>query len=57
MGFFYTVRTVVNRIITEGNKKLIVLYPDPPLGAEELKVLNEIDEKIIFITPIYLPTL
>lgn len=41
----------------EGNKKLIVLYPDPPLGAEELKVLNEIDEKIIFITPIYLPTL
>lgn len=38
-------------------KKLIVLYPEPPLGAEELKILNEIDKDIKFITPIYLPTL
>lgn len=33
------------------NKKLIVLYPDPPLGIEELDVLNELDKDIIFTTP------
>lgn len=38
-------------------KKLIVLYPEPPLGAEELRILNDIDKDIRFITPIYLPTL
>lgn len=39
------------------DKPIIVLYPEPPLGTEELKVLNEIDENIKFITPIYLATL
>ena len=39
------------------NTKLIVLYPEPPLGAEELRILNDIDKDIKFITPIYLPTL
>lgn len=37
--------------------KLIVLYPEPPLGAEELRILNDIDKDIRFVTPIYLPTL
>ena len=37
-------------------KKLIVLYPEPPLGAEELRILNDIDKDIKFVTPIYLPT-
>ena len=41
----------------ESNNKLIILYPEPPLGAEELKILNEIDKDIKFITPILLPTL
>lgn len=42
----------------EGSKyNFIVLYPEPPLGAEELKILNEIDRDIKFITPILLPTL
>jgi hypothetical protein len=36
---------------------LVVLYPEPPLGAEELRILNEIDTEIKFITPILLPTL
>ena len=36
---------------------LIILYPDPPLGAEELKILNEIDKDIKFITPVLLPTI
>lgn len=38
-------------------KHLVILYPEPPLGAEELKILNEIDKDIKFITPILLPTL
>ncbi|MCK9613621.1 MAG: toll/interleukin-1 receptor domain-containing protein [Bacteroidales bacterium] len=37
--------------------QLVILYPEPPLGAEELKLLNEIDKDIKFITPILLPTL
>lgn len=42
----------------EGSKhNFIVLYPEPPLGAEELRILNEIDKDIKFITPILLPTL
>lgn len=32
-------------------KKLIVLYPDPPLGIEELEILNELDDNIDFTTP------
>lgn len=41
----------------ELKQNLIILYPEPPLGAEELKILNEIDKEIKFITPILLPTL
>lgn len=36
------------------DKKLIILYPDPPLGIEELSVLNEIDSEVEFVTPINL---
>lgn len=41
----------------EGKKTVVVLYPDPPLGNEELKLLNEIEEDITFTTPIMLPAL
>jgi len=41
----------------EIKQRLVVLYPEPPLGAEELRILNEIDMDINFITPILLPTL
>lgn len=37
--------------------RLVVLYPEPPLGAEELKILNEIDKDIQFVTPVQLPAL
>lgn len=37
-------------------KSLIVLYPDPPIGIEELSLLNDIDKDIKFITPLLLPT-
>ncbi|QNR85881.1 toll/interleukin-1 receptor domain-containing protein [Pedobacter riviphilus] len=38
----------------EIDKKLIILYPDPPLGLEELSILNEVDSDVEFITPINL---
>jgi len=34
------------------SSKQVVLYPDPPLGIEELTVLNEFDKEIEFVTPI-----
>lgn len=34
------------------DKKIMILYPDPPLGIEELNILNELDENIQFTTPI-----
>ena len=37
-----------------GEKKLIMLYPDPPLGIEELTVLNDLDDDVEFLTPINL---
>ncbi len=39
-----------------GGGKLYVVYPDPPLGPEEIRLLNDIDEEVQFITPIFLPT-
>lgn len=42
----------------QGNKKrIVVIYPEPPLGQEELQVLNDIDKNIQFFTPILLPTI
>lgn len=41
----------------ESKQPLVILYPEPPIGTEELKILNEIDKDIKFITPILLPTL
>lgn len=39
-----------------GDSPIIVLYPEPPLGVEELNLLNDVDEKIEFVTPLLLPT-
>lgn len=36
-------------------KKLYIVYPDPPLGTEEIQLLNEIDSDVEFLTPILLP--
>lgn len=32
----------------------IIIYPDPPLGNEELRLLNQMDERLSFITPLQL---
>lgn len=37
--------------------KFVVLYPDPPLGIDEMRVLNDVDNDIQFLTPIQLSTL
>jgi hypothetical protein len=38
-------------------KDFFVLYPGPPLGIDELKVLSDLDNKLRFLTPIELSTL
>ncbi|MBD0259481.1 MAG: hypothetical protein ICV83_27495, partial [Cytophagales bacterium] len=35
----------------QDTRKILVVYPDPPLGTEELRVLNDLDPNIDFITP------
>ncbi|EMO46501.1 toll/interleukin-1 receptor domain-containing protein [Leptospira santarosai] len=35
----------------------LVIYPDPPLGSEEMDMLNELDNDFVFITPILLPSI
>ncbi|GAA4159638.1 hypothetical protein GCM10022217_22650 [Chryseobacterium ginsenosidimutans] len=35
-------------------KPLIILYPDPPLGIEEVNILNELDPEVKFLTPVNL---
>ena len=35
----------------------LVVYPDPPLGSEEIEVLNQLDNNFIFITPLTLPSI
>jgi len=44
----------IKRYQKEIDKKLVILYPDPPLGIEELSVLNEVDPDVEFLTPINL---
>ncbi|MGA9637900.1 hypothetical protein [Flavobacterium sp.] len=36
-------------------KDLVVLYPETPLGIEEINLLNDVDHKIKFPTPVQLP--
>lgn len=33
----------------------LVIYPDPPLGSEEIEILNQFDNNFHFITPLTLP--
>lgn len=42
--------------VKEQKQKIIVVYPDPPLGLEEIRVLNDLDENVDFVTPIMIPT-
>lgn len=35
----------------------LFIYPDPPLGSEELELLNQMDDRFSFITPLTLPSI
>jgi len=39
----------------KGLERIYILYPDPPLGEEELSLLNDIDKEVVFLTPTLLP--
>jgi hypothetical protein len=41
--------------LSEGENFGLVVYPDPPLGSEEMEILNKLDSNFIFITPLTLP--
>jgi TIR domain len=41
--------------LNEGENFGLVVYPDPPLGSEEIEILNKLDGNFIFITPLTLP--
>lgn len=43
--------------ITKGEKYALVIYPDPPLGSEEIDILNQLDDDFVFITPLMLPSI
>lgn len=38
----------------KGDKSRLIIYPDPPIGIEELELLNDFDQNLKFITPIML---
>lgn len=41
--------------LNEGEDFGLVLYPDPPIGTEEMEILNKLDSNFHFITPLTLP--
>lgn len=42
----------------KGSKKYsLVIYPDPPMGSEEMEILNQLDDDFVFITPLMLPSI
>lgn len=43
--------------IAEGEKYALVIYPDPPLGSEEIDILYQLDDEFVFITPLMLPSI
>lgn len=43
--------------VAENEKYALVIYPDPPLGTEEMDILNQMDEDFVFVTPMMLPTI
>ena len=43
--------------LNNGEEYSLVIYPDPPLGSEEMEILNQLDDAFVFITPITLPSI
>lgn len=51
---FNFIQLKAHGIMEEENFGLVV-YPDPPLGSEEMEILNKLDGNFHFITPLTLP--
>ena len=43
--------------LNKGEEYSLVIYPDPPLGSEEMEILNQLDDAFVFITPLTLPSI
>ena len=53
---FILLRQALNNI-DPANGQTLVLYPDPPLGKEEMDILHKMDHRLLFLTPILLSTI
>jgi hypothetical protein len=53
----FTIIRMKKELAESGKQAGIVIYPDPPLGNEELELLNEMSDHLSFITPLQLSTL
>ncbi len=45
------------RGLNMGEQYSLVIYPDPPLGSEEMQILNQLDDDFVFITSLTLPSI
>jgi hypothetical protein len=45
---------LIDLVKEKGSKNRLIIYPDPPIGIEELELLNDFDQNLKFITPIML---
>jgi hypothetical protein len=43
--------------LSKGENFGLVIYPDPPLGSEEIQILNDLDSDFVFVTPLTLPSI
>lgn len=43
--------------LNKGEEYSLVIYPDPPLGSEEMEILNQLDDAFVFITPLTIPSI
>lgn len=53
----YTFVQLKEKIKNPDKEFHLSIYPDPPLGSEEMQILNEMNDDFHFITPIVLPSL
>lgn len=50
----FSIIGIKQKLYESGKEAGVIIYPDPPLGNEELKLLNEMDERLSFVTPLQL---
>lgn len=50
----FSIIGIKEKLSSENKDAGIIIYPDPPLGNEELRLLNKMDDRLTFITPLQL---